>query len=636
MADRVASAAIVADPRKLDGGLKRAEGRFKKFGKNIKTSIGRSIKRGFSGLSTLGGFATAGGLAIVGRQVLEFENTLNRLQIQSGKSNVETAQLRNQINKMARDTGIAREQILAGANAIINLEGSAGLSAKKLQVLADANLATGTSMEALAGLSFSLANSFELVDPAQLEKGLSAIITAGKEGAIPLNEMTLVLQQVSASFKEIGGTGVQGASDMAASLQVLRRGFGTASEAGTGLQAMITGLTKKSKQLKKKGIEVFDKNGAFRGIRPILDDFEKADLTFKELVDTIGRIEGAKAIKTMLEFRRTKIDPATGKQLIGFEELSKAAAKSNAIQEDAAKRRKSDAFKIQKAFNDVKLAFAEAFTPERIKTFVKVVQKLADLLKWMVDNPLKSLGILFAMKFGPGALGSILSGGGLLGKLAGGGGVSGAAGAAGGKGLGLLGKGGLVAGAGAAGFALGTFVDDLTGASDAISGFLSGVDTDEVRKVEKTKFDPAGRASALREKARQLEAQGVQPELVKAFRAEADKIITGGIRKVIARKEKAFEFKKLFGGRRGSVQARAFGAGEFRAERQRLDLSFEEQKEVIKQLAAGSRRREARAFAAGAPAQIIRGAEGQIVVIVKVDDDGNLTAENSKGQRKGN
>jgi hypothetical protein len=96
-----------------------------------------------------------------------------------------------------------------------------------------------------------------------------------------------------------------------------------------------------------------------------LNDIETAGLSFGDLLDVMGRFEGSKTLKTLLEFRRTKT--IKGKELIGFEELSAAA-------------RESDAFKIEKAFNDVKLKITEAFTPARLKSFASGMKDVVDVI----------------------------------------------------------------------------------------------------------------------------------------------------------------------------------------------------------------------------------------------------------------
>ena len=438
-----ATAMMRADNRRLKGDLAKSR---RMFGKTF-TKIGGGIKSKLGGaFGGLGALGAGIGVAAIGKDVLDFEKTLTRLGIQAGSSAADIEKFRDGTIELSKKTGISRGELIAASEALVNLTGTAGFAQDKLAVLAQANLATGASMEELAGLAFSLDNAFELKSADELKSGLSAIIQAGKDGAIPLNQMATVLQGVSASFAELGGTGVEGAADLAAALQVLRSGgFATASEAGTGLQAVITGLTKKSTQLKKKGIDVFDKDGAFRGLRPILDDFQKADLTVKELTDTLGRVEAAKGIKAL-------IDPKGRKNL---EALSAASKKSNAVEEDAIKFRESAAGRLQASMNRLKETFAAVFTPDRIEKFVKGMGKLADFAGFVVDHAKE-----FALIWGSIKLAGFASQ------------MAGIAASTKGLSSGLAGaanKAGLLGAALAAGLAAGTALDELFGLSDKIS-----------------------------------------------------------------------------------------------------------------------------------------------------------------------
>jgi hypothetical protein len=447
-----ATAMIRADNRRLRGDLAKSR---KMFGKTF-TGIGKGIKGKLGGaFGGLGALGAGIGVAAIGKDVLDFEKTLTRLGIQAGTSGADLDKFREETIALSNATGISRGELIGASSALVNLTGSAGFAQDKLKVLAEANLATGSSMEDLAGLAFSLDSAFKLENADQLKDGLSAIITVGKEGAIPLNQLAPILQGVSKSFTELGGTGVEGATDLAASLQVLRTAFGGPAEAGTGLQSVITALTKKSGLLKKKGIKVFDKDGAFRGLRPILDDFAKANLTIKELTETLGRVEAQKGISAL-------IDPEGRKELERLATAGGSVEGLLAVEKDAAKFRASSAGKLQASMNRLKETFAAVFTPERIEVFVRGMGKLADFAGFVVDHAqefaliwasIKLAGFASQMMGISGTLGSMgTQAGAFQGKLAG------AAGTASALTASLL-----------AGYAAGTWLDERFGLSNKIS-----------------------------------------------------------------------------------------------------------------------------------------------------------------------
>ena len=478
--DAVAKAVVRADNRKLRGDLAKSRsmfGRtFSKIGKGVKGSLKMA-------LSPLGVGAGALGIAAIGQEVLSFEESLTRIAIQANMSGKATDKMRQEMLALGKETGLSRQEVAATATSLINLTGDIDFTLSSMRVLADANAATGASMEDLAGLAFSLKESFGLVEPEELAQGLSAIITAGKEGAIPLGEMSVILQQLSASFKDVGGLGKGGAADLAAALQVLRPAFGTAAEAGTGLQSMMTALKKKSVDLAKNGIQVFEKDAAtgektFRGLRSILDDLAASPLAKDPalLVKTLGRVEAEKAVKAWTEGRDR------------FEELAESARRSSAVQEDADRYRSSSAGKLKKSLNDAKETVADTFTPNRIKMFANAMEDLAKVLGFMVDNAAAFAAVWAGIK-----INSLVSGfssiasttgalkGGAGGCCCGPGGMGAGAGV-GGKGkkggrLAKLGRGLNTAanatGAFAVGYGVGSVLDDYTGASDKISDAMT-------------------------------------------------------------------------------------------------------------------------------------------------------------------
>jgi hypothetical protein len=169
----------------------------------------------------------------------------------------------------------------------------------------------------------------------------------------------------------------------------------------------------------------------FRALRDILDSFDKSKIVKdpRKLARAFGRVEAVKAFMAIRENRDA------------FEDLATAARDSDAVQADAAKRRESDAFRIQRALNDVKLSIARAFTPERIEKVAKALELMARGIEILVDNLPTVAAILAGLKLSP-ALNQLIGAGGLGGVL-GGGGAAGGGRAGGGRGGGAFGGLGL-------------------------------------------------------------------------------------------------------------------------------------------------------------------------------------------------
>jgi hypothetical protein len=390
LADVNAKAVIRADNSKVDGDLKKTRSLFDRAFRGIAGGIKGALSTALAPL----GIGGAAGFAIIGKGVLDFESKLNRLQIAAGRSDNEIAAFRTGLIGLSRDTGISRDQLLGAVNSLVELQGTSGFSAQNLKVLAEASLATGESMDQLAGLTFALNSAFKISSPEDLTRALSGLITVGKEGAVPLTQMSGSLQKLAVGFSQFGvSMGPDVAVQLGAAMQVVRKNFGSAEEAATGVEGLMTALLRNSSKLGKNGVRVFEKGPdgerQLRHFNAILNDLSKLDQ--KELVDMLGRVEGAKAAQALKLFRKE------------YDALYDAGLESNALAEDAAKRRQSDAFKIEQAMNNAKEAIAKVFTPERVEKFGVALEKVAAALEWCVDH-----GGELAVVFGGWKLGELI------------------------------------------------------------------------------------------------------------------------------------------------------------------------------------------------------------------------------------
>lgn len=454
---RRAVAELLADDRRLQKGLDRAQKRFGRFAKNTK----RTLSRAFSGMKGIAGIGAGFGLAGMGREVLGFEDRLQRVGSQARFTRGELNGFRDAITGVSDETGLGRDVLLDAVEKVVDLQGASGATTSNLQTMATALLATGSAGEDMAGLMFALNENLSVTET-EAKAALSAIDAIGAEKSIPFKDLSADLAALSGSAKSFGVEGVEGTAKLVAAMQVLRTRFKGSAEVATGLQGAMTAFLKKESKLKKFGVHVRDNNGELRDLFEIIEDIANSKLGDAagsgKLLDVLGRAEAFRAVQGLIQDQ---------KELQRLTALGTSSG--NFLDVRAEERLSSTPGKIAKQWNQVKLTIAKAFTPERLEKFARVLEKIADLVEKAFDNPGKTLALLAGLKFGPGAVSA-------LGPLA----LSGAAKAAGGS---LLGQGvgaaagsigaaktaGLVGLAGAAGYALGQWIDDLTGASDALS-----------------------------------------------------------------------------------------------------------------------------------------------------------------------
>ena len=284
--------------------------------------------------------------------------------------------------RTSKESGLSREALMAGASAFTALTGDFKGAQKNLSTFALVANATGAEMDDIAATAAAMKDNLA-IDPADFQRGFDVLVSQGKAGSIELKELATLLSGLAPSFAAFqGGKGVQGLADLGAAFQVARKGFGSAAEASTGMRALMTSFTRGSGKFKAKGVEVFKvdpKTGrkVRRAFWDIVDDIRNNKKLMgdpKLLLDAFGSDEALRVFEQL----------SLNRQLAS--EIVAKSIDSNLVAKDAATWQKSSAGQIQKAWENVKNAFAEAFTPERIERAAKAIAKLSGGIAWVVDK----------------------------------------------------------------------------------------------------------------------------------------------------------------------------------------------------------------------------------------------------------
>lgn len=374
---------IEIDPSWMDGGLREARGKLKRW----QTEIRRNASSA-KGMSALGGMlaGAVGGVAAgvtgramsfaedVGRDVLAVEKAMTRLQIAGGATAVEMATFRQRMLEVSTATGVAQRDLVAGAAAYQGLTGDAAGARSSIALFAKVANASGAEMADIAKTAASLRDNLQ-IDPANFQQAFDILITQGKAGAIELNELSTLLSGLAPSFAAFkGGVGVSGLADLGAAFQITRKGFGSAAEASTGLRAFAVAVQRSADKFKKEGVSIFSTNPKtgkkeLRGLFEIVDAIGKSPLANDPtlLTKAFGSDEAKRTYDQLVQNRAL------------LARIAKEGAASDAVNRDSADFLASRAGKIEIAMNRAKTALAEAFTPERIERFADALGKTAEL-----------------------------------------------------------------------------------------------------------------------------------------------------------------------------------------------------------------------------------------------------------------
>lgn len=316
---------------------------------------------------------------------MDFEKSLTRYQIATDSTDASIAQMRESLSQLSRESGLNRSELLSGASAYVALTGDADGARASIATFAKVANATGASLADVAATGAALRDNLG-IDPKDFEAGFSALHVQGKAGAVELRELATELAGVAPSFAAFkNGTGTDGLVEMGAALQVVRKGFGSTSQAATGLRSMMVAVQRNADKFARAGVRVFDRDPktgrkALRDFSDIVDAIGSSKLAEDPslLIDAFGSDE-AKRAYDQLSKNRDLLDDLIGK-----------SKDKGAIDRDAQKYLTSPAAKVSKVWNDLKLRIAEVFTPERIEQFAgalgKIVSTTAEIisgLEWI-------------------------------------------------------------------------------------------------------------------------------------------------------------------------------------------------------------------------------------------------------------
>lgn len=391
---------------KLDPGLREAREKLRKFRRSSRrddeeeeakggkkkvrllAGMAKGIGKGIARFGT--GFIEQAGSSVFDmatsgvKDAIDYERAMTRFQIATGRSNQETEQMRIDLSNMAKSMGIAKGDLLGGAAAYVALTGDSAGAVKQMELFARVSQASGAELGDIATTAASLKDNLK-IDPAQFEQAFSTLISQGKAGAIELNNLAQELSGVAPQFTAFkNGLGIKGLVTLGASLQVARKGFGTAAEAATGLKALMVSLNRNASKF--SGVKVSGQYGLFSknaktGAKSLKD--------FKSIIDGISRSNLARDPEALTkafgsdEAKRAYDQLAQNRTLLG--ELEKEFEKNGVVAADAMAYQQSAAGQIEIAMQNMKEAVIKAFTPANIKAFADSMMKVAGFLGKIVD-----------------------------------------------------------------------------------------------------------------------------------------------------------------------------------------------------------------------------------------------------------
>jgi len=242
--------------------------------------LSRSSSIAGRGIDRLGGrysgLLLGGATVLAVKQVGDLEERYTRLGIQANISDEKIEGLKQRIfdTAAAPDINVDPGQIIGAFEAIVEKTGDLKFAEDNLKNIAIAMQATGATGASVGELLAEFQKQGIKNSDAVLQT-IDILNVQGKQGAFTLKDLAALGPKVVAAYNAAGRSGVVAMKELGAALQVIRMGTAGSAEAATAFEAMMRTFAdpKKIKLLKDMGgINIFDAEQLKKGkeqLRPI-------------------------------------------------------------------------------------------------------------------------------------------------------------------------------------------------------------------------------------------------------------------------------------------------------------------------------------------------------------------------------
>lgn len=358
---------------------------------NIGTAIRRNdaaIDKARSGLIDAAGaywtLKSAIGAPI--RAAADFETVLEDIGQKADIPVNKLGELGEKIKSVARETNMGAMQIGAAVDALAGRGASIDVALTAADPIGRAAVAYRAATDDLAAASWAAVDNLK-VPADQIERALDAMAQAGKDGAFELRDMATYFPSLGAAYQGLGQKGVPAVADLAAALQVVRKGTGDASTAATNLQNVLQKIYAPGtvKKFKAEGVDVFKEMeaAAKRGLTPIE---AIAELTNKTLDGDLSRMGDL--------FEDAQVQAGMRSLIQGMEQYREIRAKAmgaeGVVDEDYKRRIETAQGAIDRwnqSLENLNLTFGATLLPTINRVLDTVVPVIGVIGEWTAANP---------------------------------------------------------------------------------------------------------------------------------------------------------------------------------------------------------------------------------------------------------
>lgn len=203
------------------------------------------------------GTVSAIALAVPVKSQMDFETQLTDIGQKAAMSRQQVAAMGREFDIMGPKVAQLPSDLAAGVDSLLGLGLAQGQAMTAIAPIGRAATAYNAEVQDLSAATFSALDNLK-VKAAQTGQTLDIMATAGKAGAFEIRDMAQYFPALTASANALGQRGVPAVADLAAALQITRKGAGDSASAANNLQNLMNKINTEDtiKNFKAFGVDV--------------------------------------------------------------------------------------------------------------------------------------------------------------------------------------------------------------------------------------------------------------------------------------------------------------------------------------------------------------------------------------------
>lgn len=206
---------------------------------NIRNAKDWGDKMQSSGMGNIqAGLSLAAPFALAAKSAADFESGMIDIQQKTNMSSAATAQMAQNIRLAAKAAGQLPEDLRAGVDSLMGFGMGDAQAMQMIPTIGKVATAYRADLNDVAKAGFAVYDNLK-VPLNQSGKAFEIMAAAGKEGAFELKDMAKYFPTLTARAQALGQTGTKATADLAAALQITRKGAGDSEAAARNLENLM-------------------------------------------------------------------------------------------------------------------------------------------------------------------------------------------------------------------------------------------------------------------------------------------------------------------------------------------------------------------------------------------------------------